>query len=79
DGELEVIAVEAGARPGLVALAYRLRSGKLGEHPRASHARCKRAAVQLRGHTEFNVDGEIVESGTVKFRGEADAFSLIVG
>jgi diacylglycerol kinase (ATP) len=79
DGELEVIAVEAGARPGLVALAYRLRSGKLGEHPRASHARCKHAAVQLRGHTEFNVDGEIVESGTVKFRGEADAFSLIVG
>jgi diacylglycerol kinase family enzyme len=79
DGELEVIAVEAGPRPGLVALAYRLRSGKLGDHPRARHARCKHAAVQLRRRTEFNVDGEIVECGSVQFRGEADAFSLVVG
>lgn len=79
DGELEVIAVEAGPRPGLVALAYRLRSGNLGEHPRAKHARCKQADLQVRGRTELNVDGEIIESGTVQFRGEADAFSLVVG
>ncbi len=79
DGELEVIAVEAGPRPGLVALAYRLRAGTLGEHPRARHARCKRADLQLRETTEFNVDGEVVESASAQFRGEADAFSLVVG
>jgi diacylglycerol kinase (ATP) len=78
DGELEVIAVEAGPRPGLVALAYRLRAGTLGEHPRGRHARCKSADVRLRATTEFNVDGEVVESGSAQFRGEADAFSLVV-
>ena len=79
DGKLEVIAVEAGPRPGLVALAYRLRAGSLGEHKRAKHARCERAALSLEGRTEFNVDGEVVESGSVRFRGEADAFALVVG
>ena len=79
DGELDVIAVEAGPRPGLVALAYRLRSGSLGRHPRARHARCASAAVHVRGLTEFNVDGELVGSGTARFRGQADAFSLVVG
>jgi diacylglycerol kinase (ATP) len=79
DGELEVIAVEAGPRPGLLVLAYRLRAGSLGEHSRARHARCKGAAIRLRERTEFNVDGELVESGSVRFRGQADAFSLVVG
>ena len=79
DGKLEVIAVEAGPRPGLVALAYRLRAGSVGEHKRAQHARCEHASLSLEGRTEFNVDGEVVESGSVRFRGEADAFSLVVG
>ena len=79
DGQLDVIAVEAGPRPGLVALAYRLRSGSLGRHPRARHARCAGAAVHVRGLTEFNVDGELVGSSTARFRGQADAFSLVVG
>ena len=35
DGALEVVAVSAGPRPGLVALAYRLRSGRLAGHRRA--------------------------------------------
>ena len=78
DGELEVVAVEAGPRPGLVALAYRLRRGSLGDHQRARHARCRRAAVSVPGRTEFNVDGEVVESGPARFRAEADAFSLVV-
>jgi diacylglycerol kinase (ATP) len=79
DGELEVIAVEAGPRPGLVVLASRLRAGSLGDHGRATHARCKSAAVHVGRPTEFNVDGEVVESASVRFRGEADAFSLVVG
>lgn len=79
DGKLEVIAVEAGPRPGLVALAYRLRAGNLGDHPRGRHERCKRATLRVEGTTEFNVDGEVVESASAQFRGQADAFSLVVG
>jgi diacylglycerol kinase (ATP) len=79
DGELEVIAVEAGPRPGLVAVAYRLRRGNLGGSRRSRHARCRRATLEVPGLTEFNVDGEVVESGPAQFRGEADAFSLVVG
>jgi diacylglycerol kinase (ATP) len=79
DGQLEVIAVEAGPRPGLVAVAYRLRRGNLGGSRRSRHARCRRATLVVPGLTEFNVDGEVVESGPARFRGEADAFSLVVG
>ena len=79
DGALEVVAIEAGPRVGLVALAYRLRSGSVGEHPRARHARCERATLRIPGLTEYNVDGELVERGSAEFRGQADAFSLVVG
>ena len=79
DGALEAIALAAGPRPGLVALAYRLRRGSLGEHPRASHARCRTARLDVPAGTLFNVDGEIVESGPVELRGQADAFELVTG
>ena len=79
DGALEVIAVGAGARLGLVALAYRLRSGGLGTHGRSRHARCERARLEVSDATEFNVDGEVVRGGPVDFRGEAAAFDLVVG
>jgi diacylglycerol kinase (ATP) len=78
DGALEVIAVEAGPRPGLVGLAYRLRAGNLGDHPRARHARCRTATLVAPEGTDFNVDGEIVRGGPVAFRGQADAFELVV-
>ena len=78
DGKLEVVAVAAGPRPGLVALAYRLRSGSLTSHPKASRRRCTTAVVQAPGGTGWNVDGEIVEAGTSNFRGQADAFRLVV-
>jgi diacylglycerol kinase (ATP) len=79
DGALELIAVEAGPRPGLVALAYRLRRGSLGEHPRARRSRCGKAQLDVPPQTVFNVDGEVVRSGPVRLRGQAAAFGLIVG
>jgi diacylglycerol kinase (ATP) len=79
DGALDVIAIEAGPRLGLIGLAYRLRRGSLGEHRRAKHARCANAALRVPERTEFNVDGELVQSDAARFRGEADAFSLVVG
>ncbi len=79
DGALDLIAVEAGPRPGLVALAYRLRRGSLAEHRRATHSRCTQAHLEVPPGTAFNVDGEVVESGPASFRGEAGAFALVVG
>jgi diacylglycerol kinase (ATP) len=78
DGALEVVAVGAGPRPGLVALAYRLRSGSLGGHRRAHQSRCQSAVVRVPDGTEWNVDGELVTAGTTRFSGQANAFSLVV-
>jgi diacylglycerol kinase (ATP) len=77
DGALEVVAVQAGPRPGLVALAYRLRSGRLARHRKARRRRCASAVVRVPDGTEWNVDGEIVSGGTSRFRGEAEAFRLV--
>jgi diacylglycerol kinase (ATP) len=77
DGSLEVVAVAAGPRPGLVALAYRLRSGRMAGHRRARRQRCVSVVVRVPDGSEWNVDGEIVPAGTANFRGEADAFRLV--
>ena len=79
DGELEVVAVARGPRPGLVALAYRLRSGRLTRHPRARHARCAAAEVNVPEGTEYNVDGEVLEVGPARFSAQAGAFRLVTG
>ncbi len=78
DGALDVLAVAAGPRPGLVALAYRLRSGGLARHGKARRQRCTSAAVRVPDGTEWNVDGEIVSAGASRFRGQAAAFRLVV-
>jgi diacylglycerol kinase (ATP) len=77
DGALEVVAVAAGPRLGLLGLAYRLRSGGLGRHRRARQRRCPTAVVRAPEGTEWNVDGELVRAGTARFRGEVGAFRLV--
>jgi diacylglycerol kinase (ATP) len=79
DGALDVVAIEAGPRLGLLSLAYRLRSGRVTSHPRAFHARCQEAEVQVPDRTRFNVDGELVTEGDARFRAEKEAFRLVVG
>ena len=79
DGALEVVAIEAGPRLGLVSLAYRLRSGRVTSHPRAFHSRCRHAEVQVPDCTRFNVDGEVVTEGNARFRAQKGAFRLVVG
>jgi YegS/Rv2252/BmrU family lipid kinase len=79
DGALEVVAIEAGPRIGLVSLAYRLRSGRVTGHPRAFHVRCEDAHVQTPSGTRFNVDGELVTAGDARFTAAKDAFRLVVG
>jgi len=77
DGALEVVAVAAGPRPGLIGLAYRLRSGSLQRHRRARQRRCASAVVRVPDDTEWNVDGELTRSGAARFRGQARAFQLV--
>jgi diacylglycerol kinase (ATP) len=79
DGALEVVAIEAGPRLGLVSLAYRLRKGQVTSHPRAFHSRCEHAEVQVPDCTRFNVDGEVVTEGNARFRAVKGAFRLVVG
>jgi diacylglycerol kinase (ATP) len=79
DGALEVVAIEAGPRLGLLTLAYRLRGGSLSDHPRAFHVHCSRAEVQVPDCTKFNVDGEVVTAGDARFTAQKDAFQLVVG
>jgi diacylglycerol kinase (ATP) len=78
DGALELVAVAAGPRLGLVALAYRLRSGGLARHRKAHRRRCTSAVVRVPDATEWNVDGELVTAGASRFRGQAEAFRLVV-
>jgi diacylglycerol kinase (ATP) len=79
DGSLEVVAIEAGPRIGLVSLAYRLRSGAVTDHPRAFHASCTTAEVLGPDGTTFNVDGELVTIGPARFTVQPRAFRLVVG
>jgi diacylglycerol kinase (ATP) len=79
DGRLDVVAIEAGPRLGLIGLAYRLRSGGVKEHPRAFHGRCTTAEVRVPDGTRFNVDGELVSAASARFTAEGRAFQLVVG
>ena len=79
DGVLEVVAIEAGPRFGLVGLAYRLRTGEVTDHPRAFHASCTTSEVVAPDDTDFNVDGELVTLGSARFTVQAGAFRLVVG
>ena len=78
DGALEVVAIEAGPRIGLIGLAYRLRRGTLTSHPRAYHAHGDVVEVQVPDETCFNVDGELVNEGEARFRAVKGAFRLVV-
>jgi diacylglycerol kinase (ATP) len=79
DGRLDVVGIEAGPRLGLIALAYRLRSGGVADHPSAFETRCTTAEVRVPDGTRFNVDGEVVEAGSARFTAQARAFRLVVG
>jgi diacylglycerol kinase (ATP) len=79
DGVLDVVAVEAGPRPGLVALAYRLRTGGVSTHGWAAHGRCRVAALHLPPDAALNVDGEIVPWGEARFTAEPAGFQLVTG
>lgn len=79
DRKLDVVVIEAGSRARLVRHAYGLRRGGIGEQPGVRKVRCREASVELTGIEPWNVDGEIVESGTVRFRIAPHRVEVVVG
>ena len=79
DGMLDAVAVAAGSRARLLKMAYGLRAGRIESHREAASLRAPSFRVELEAPESFNVDGEVVESGSVDFSVEARAFDLVVG
>ena len=79
DGRLDVVAIEAESRARLLRHAYGLRAGDLEDQPGVRSLRCGSAEIELAEEQTFNVDGELVESGTCRFEVEAAAVSVVVG
>jgi diacylglycerol kinase (ATP) len=79
DGALDLVAVAAGSRLRLPALAYGLRRGGLTERAGVSHDRGARIELDAPAGAAFNVDGELVRHGPARFTAEAGAFRLVVG
>ena len=73
------MAVAAGSRLRLVALAYGLRRGGLGERKGVSEDRGTRVDVDAPPGAELNVDGELVPHGPARFSVQAHAFRLVTG
>jgi YegS/Rv2252/BmrU family lipid kinase len=79
DGRLDLVAVEAGSRLRLVRHAYGLRVGDISGQPGVRDTRCASARIALEGKEPFNVDGEVVESGSCSFGVEPAAVRVVVG
>jgi diacylglycerol kinase family enzyme len=79
DGLLDVVAVSAGSRLRLVALAYAIRRGRLTQLSGTRHARGGHAEVDAPADAAFNVDGELVAGGPARFGVQPEAFRLVVG
>ncbi len=79
DRMLDVVVIEAGSRLRLAHRAYGLRRGGIGEQTGVAKVRCAVAEVALDRVEPWNVDGELVESGSVTFKVDPEAVEVVVG
>jgi diacylglycerol kinase (ATP) len=79
DRKLDVVVIEAGSRVRLAHHAYGLRRGGIGEQAGVTKIRCAEVEVGLDGAEPWNVDGELVESGSVTFKVDPESVEVIVG
>ena len=79
DEKLDVVVIKAGSRVRLAHHAYGLRRGGIGEQTGVTKVRCSQVRVTLDGAQPWNVDGELVESGTATFTVDPEAIEVIVG
>ncbi|CAN5121112.1 YegS/Rv2252/BmrU family lipid kinase [soil metagenome] len=78
DGKLDVVVIEARSRARLAVHAYGLRSGSIGKQEGVVKQRCAQIEIELEELEPFNVDGEVVESGSCGFRVDPQVVELIV-
>lgn len=78
DGKLDLVVIDAGSRAKLVKHAYGLRRGGVGDQEGVEHIRCGEARIEFDGTESFNVDGELVESGSCSFRVDPRAVRVVV-
>lgn len=79
DERLDVVVIEASSRARLALHAYGLRRGGIGEQSGVTKVRCAHAEIELWEKRSWNVDGELVESGTTSFTVDPDAVEVVVG
>lgn len=79
DARLDVVVIEARSRVALVRHARGLRAGGVEQQRGVRSARGRDADVEVAAGTPFNVDGEVVEAGSSRFKLEPRAFDLVVG
>jgi len=79
DRMLDVVVIEAGSRLKLAQYAYGLRQGGIGEHEGVTKVRCAEATVELDRPEPWNVDGELIETGTSAFRIDPNQVEVVVG
>jgi diacylglycerol kinase (ATP) len=79
DSKLDIVVIEAGSRLKLAQHAYGLRRGGIGEQEGVTKVRCAEAEVELEGVAAWNVDGELVDSGTTAFRVDPDPVQVVIG
>lgn len=79
DQRLDVVVIEAGPRLKLAQHAYGMRRGGIGDQEGVTKVRCIEAEVELDGVVPWNVDGELIETGTSNFRVDPDPVEVIVG
>ena len=79
DGRLDVVAIEAGSRLGLVRRAWGLRRGEIARQRGVRTARAREVRIEAAPDTRYNVDGEVIAGGSETLRVEPGAFELIVG
>ena len=79
DGLLDAVAIEASSRLSLLRRAYGLRAGRVEAQPGVASGRGRRVSIEVAEGTQFNLDGELVDTGGGDFEVEPGAFDLVVG
>ena len=79
DGRLDLVVIEAGSRLALARRAAGLRWGNVSAQPGVHHTRARTIELDVASGTRFNVDGEVVDDGPVRFGVEPGVVELVVG
>ena len=78
DGTLDLVVFPARHRSELLRRGWWIMRGRIASQPGTVHARARSFQVDVPRGTRFNVDGEVVPLGPLRFTSEPRAFRLVV-